>query len=56
MVEGADVDNAGDSEKHINAGDSDKTWQYLALKIAGNEHVRADCPREMVVQLPGPGH
>ena len=33
MVEGADVDNAGDSQKHLDAGHNDKTWHYLVFKI-----------------------
>ena len=32
MVEGADVDNAGDSQKHFDAGHNDKTW-HLVFKI-----------------------
>ena len=36
MVEGADVDNAGDSQKHFDAGHNDKTWHYLVFKILLN--------------------
>ena len=34
-------------------------WKNMALPCfqnSGNEHVRADCSRDMVVQLPRPGH
>ena len=37
MVEGADVDNAGDSQKHFDAGANDKRWQHLVQAMSTYE-------------------
>ena len=54
MVEGADVHDAGDGQKHIDAGDNEHKEEN-SFHNPGNEHVRGDCAREMVVQLSRPG-
>ena len=54
MVEGADVHDAGDGQKHIDAGDNEHREEN-SFDNPGNEHVRGDCAREMVVQLSRPG-
>ena len=54
MVEGTDVNNAGDHPKHFDAGDNEQKME-ITFSYSGNEHLRADCTRKVVVQLPGPG-